>query len=79
MLHVYSSESPAISSSFLIHSWYFGLCLESKSITLDNLDELDSVDEKITYQTIKKIDGNYEMVLDSAREIIEKYREEVVA
>lgn len=49
----------------------------SKAITLDNIDELDDVEENIDYQVVKEIETNYEGVIDTSRDLIENYKEEV--
>jgi len=50
---------------------------ESKAITLDNMDDLDDVEGNISYQEVKVIDTNYEGVIDTSRDLIENYKEEV--
>lgn len=50
---------------------------ETKAITLDNIDELDDVEENIDYQVVKEIETNYEGVIDTSRDLIENYREDV--
>lgn len=50
---------------------------ESKAITLDNLDDLDEVEGNLGYQEVKVIDTNYEGVIDTSRDLIENYKEEV--
>ncbi len=50
---------------------------ESKAITLDNIDELDDVEDNIDYQVVKEIETNYEGVIDTSRDLIENYREDV--
>ena len=50
---------------------------ESKAITLDNIDELDDVEDNIDYQVVKEIETNYEGVIDTSRDLIESYREDV--
>ena len=49
----------------------------SKAITLDNIDELDEMEENIDYQVVKEIETNYEGVIDTSRDLIENYKEEV--
>lgn len=50
---------------------------ESKAITLDNLYALDEMEDSIGYQEVKTIDTNYEGVIDTSRDLIENYKEEV--
>lgn len=52
---------------------------ESKAITLDNLDELEEAQNSMDYQVVKVIDTNYEGVIDTSRDLIENYKDEVEA
>jgi len=50
---------------------------ESKAITLDNIDELDEIENSLDYKEVKIIETNYEGVIDTSRDLIENYKEEV--
>lgn len=52
---------------------------DSKAITLDNLDELEEAENSMDYQVVKVIDTNYEGVIDTSRDLIENYKDEVEA
>lgn len=49
----------------------------SKAITLDNIEELNSAEQSVSYQVVKEIETNYEGVIDTSRDLIENYKEEV--
>ena len=52
---------------------------ENKAITLDNIDDMDDFENNISYQQVKVIDTNYEGVIDTSRDLIENYKEEIEA
>lgn len=52
---------------------------ENKAITLDNIDDMDDFEDNISYQQVKVIDTNYEGVIDTSRDLIENYKEEIEA
>jgi hypothetical protein len=51
--------------------------LGAKAITLDNIDDLDSAEKSVDYQSVKEIQTNYEGVIDTSRDLIENYKEEI--
>lgn len=50
---------------------------ETKAITLDNIDDLDEAEENMDYQLVKEIDTNYEGTIDTSRDLIENYKQEI--
>lgn len=50
---------------------------EHKALTLDYIDDIDDFEDDVSYQEIKVIDTNYEGVIDTSRDLIENYRDEI--
>jgi hypothetical protein len=48
---------------------------ENKTITLDNMDDIDESKGEEHYEVIKVIEGNYEDIINSSVDLIKKYRD----
>jgi len=48
---------------------------ENKTITLDNIDDIDESKGEEHFEVIKVIEGNYEDIINSSVDLIKKYRD----